>query len=100
VLPDGVSATLLMTLVFLTIPGLVLIPALLYRRPGGSPDSTDDDGGGGRGPGPPPARPPRPRGGVPLPDIDQVRLRIRGPPRARLHPWDCTCWCSSASRRS
>lgn len=78
VLPDGVSATLLLTLVFLTIPGLMLVPALLYRRPGGSPDSSDEDGGGGGGPGPPrPARPPRPRGGVPLPDAEQARTRIR-----------------------
>ena len=64
VLPNGVSATLLLTLVFLTIPGLMLVPALLYRRPGGSPGSSDDEGGGGGGGPelPPPARPPRPRG--------------------------------------
>lgn len=78
VLPESVSATLLLTLVFLTIPGVMLVPMLLYRRPGGSPDSSDDDGGGGGGPGPPrPARPPRPRGGVPLPDAEQARVRIR-----------------------
>jgi hypothetical protein len=79
VLPHGVSATLLLTLVFLTIPGLMLVPALLYRRPGGSPGSSDDDGGGGGGgpEPPPPARPPRPRGGVPLPDAEPARTRIR-----------------------
>jgi hypothetical protein len=78
VLPDGVAATLLLTLVFLTIPGLVLVPVLLYRSPGSSPDSSDDDGGGGRGPGSPPAPPPRaPRGGVPLPDAEQARTRLR-----------------------
>jgi hypothetical protein len=75
--PDGVAATLLLTLVFLTIPALMLVPALLYRRPGGSPDSSDDDGGGGSGPGPDPVPPPAPRGGVPLPDAEQGRLRLR-----------------------
>src|ERR1700761_8027408 len=44
--PDGVATPLLLTLVFLTIPGLILVPALLYRRPGGSPGISDDDGGG------------------------------------------------------
>ena len=77
ILPESVAVTLLLTLVFLTIPGLILVPALLYRKPGTSPDSSDDEGGGGRGPEPPPARPPRPRGGVPLPDAQQARMRIR-----------------------
>ena len=77
VLPESVAATLLLAVVFLTIPGLVLVPALLYRKPGPSPDSSDDEGGGGRGPEPPPAPHPRPRGGVPLPDAEQARLRIR-----------------------
>jgi hypothetical protein len=86
VLPDGVAATLLLTLVFLTIPALMLVPALLYRRPGSSPDSSDDEGGGGRGPGSPPAPPPKaPRGGVPLPDAEPARLRIREPGR---RAWD------------
>ncbi len=77
VLPDNVAATMLLTVVFLTIPGLALIPALLYRKPGPSADSSDDEGGGGHGAGPPPAPPRRPRGGVPLLDADQARLRIR-----------------------
>ena len=63
VVPDSVAATLLLTLVFLTIPGLMLVPALLYRRPGGVPGLLGRRGGGGRGPGPepPPARPRAPR---------------------------------------
>jgi hypothetical protein len=77
VVPDRVAATMLLTVVFLTIPGLILVPALLYRRPGSSPDSSDDEGGGGRGPGPEPPRPTAPRGGVPLPDAEQARLRLR-----------------------
>jgi hypothetical protein len=76
-LPDGVTAMILMTVVFLTIPAIILVPALLYRRPGPSPDSSDDEGGGGPGPGPPPAPPAPPRGGVPLPDAEQSRTRIR-----------------------
>jgi hypothetical protein len=77
VIPDRVAATMLLTLLVLTIPGLVLVPALLYRRPGSSPDSSDDEGGGGSGPGPERPRPPSPRGGVPLPDAEQGGLRLR-----------------------
>jgi hypothetical protein len=84
VVPDRVAGTLLLTLVFLTIPGLILVPALLYRRPGGSPDSSDDDGGGGPGRGPEPPLPPAPRGGVPLPDAVQARLRLRDHRRRAL----------------
>ncbi|MGH2896239.1 MAG: hypothetical protein ACRDPM_23625, partial [Solirubrobacteraceae bacterium] len=47
VLPDSIAASLLLTLVFLTIPALMLVPALLYRKPGQSPESPDDEGGGG-----------------------------------------------------
>jgi hypothetical protein len=79
VLPESAAATLLLTLVFLTIPGLMLVPALLYRKPGPSPDSSDGEGGGGPGHPPPgpPARPTPPRGGVPLPDAEPARIRIR-----------------------
>jgi hypothetical protein len=89
VLPDSVAATLLLTLVFLTIPGLILVPALLYRRPGQSPDSSDDEGGGGRGPGfppAPPAPPAPPNDGVPLPDSEQARIRLREHGRRALRP--------------
>jgi hypothetical protein len=74
---DGVAASMLLTLVFITLPGLMLVPALLYRRPGGTPDASDDDGGGGPGRGPDPPPPPAPRGGVPLLDAEQARLRLR-----------------------
>lgn len=89
VLPESVAVTLLLTLVFLTIPGLMLVPTLLYRRPGRSPDSSDDDGGGGPPPGfppAPPARPSPPRGGVPLPDAEQARVRIREHGRRLVGP--------------
>jgi hypothetical protein len=79
-LPDTVAASLLLTVVFLTVPGLILVPALLYRQPGSSADPSDDEGGGGRGPGfppGPPAPPTSPRGGVPLPDAEPARTRLR-----------------------
>jgi hypothetical protein len=61
------------------VAGLMLMPTLLYRGMGSSPDSSDDDGGGGGGPGPdrPPRSPTKPRGGVPLPDAEQALLRLR-----------------------
>ena len=76
-LPDWAVRTTLMLLVFFIIPAMMFVPALLYRRPGSSPDAPDDDGGGGSGPEPPPARPASPRGGVPLPDAEPSRRRVR-----------------------
>jgi hypothetical protein len=80
-LPDRVAQTFLLSVVFLTIPGLMLVPALLYRRPGPSPGPSEDEGGGGPGPEQPPARPTPPIGGIPipLPDAEQSRTRLRGP---------------------
>lgn len=80
-LPDWAVRTTLMLLVFFIIPAMMFVPALLYRRPGSSPDARDDDDdddrGGGPGPEPPPARPTVPRGGVPLPDAEPSRRRVR-----------------------
>jgi hypothetical protein len=62
---------------------------LLYRNLGPSSDpSSDEDGGGNGGSGRdhPPSRPTPPRGGIPLPDADQARTRVRDhnrPQRAR-----------------
>jgi hypothetical protein len=95
VLPDGVAATLLLTVAFLTLPGLALAPALLYRKPGPSPGSSDDEGGGGRGPEPPPAQPSPPRGGVPLPDAAQAALRLREPGRRLEGGPRCAVRCAS-----
>ncbi|HWH09804.1 MAG TPA: hypothetical protein VG165_01645 [Solirubrobacteraceae bacterium] len=67
---------------------MMLVPAVLFRDRGdgpGPPPPSDDDGGTG-----PPRRPsPRgaPRGGLPLPDADQARWRVRdqhGPDRRHL----------------
>jgi hypothetical protein len=59
----------------LGVPALLMYaPALLYRRPPG------EGGGGGSGGGPepePPPRPPGPIGGIPLPDAEPARVRLR-----------------------
>ena len=75
--PDRLVQTTLLLLAFFVTPVLMFVPALLYRRPGSSPDMPDDDDGGSPGPEPPPARPPTQRGGLPLPDADQSRRRVR-----------------------
>jgi hypothetical protein len=77
-LPDAVAGALLVLLVFLFVPALFLVPALLYRSSGSPPDSPGDNGGGWRpGPDQPPAPPRVPRGGLPRPDAEQARIRVR-----------------------
>jgi hypothetical protein len=72
---------------------IVLAPTLLPRSvlyPGETdspPDSSDEDGGGGRGPKTdPPVLPDAPRGGIPLPDADPARVRLRDHDRPVLTP--------------
>jgi hypothetical protein len=57
---------------------LLMFPALKDNPvgPDNRPD-TDGDDGWGRGPKQPPAPPKPPRGGIPLPDADQARIRLR-----------------------
>ena len=59
---------------------LLLLPALrdVNDRPPGGPEGDD---GGGRGPGGPKLIPPRPSGGLPLPDAIPARVRLREPGR-------------------
>ena len=58
---------------------------VLYPPPAPpSSDADDDDGGGGRGPESPPRKPGGPSGGLPLPDADQARVRIRDHRRPSL----------------
>jgi hypothetical protein len=59
---------------------LVLAPLLLYRRGHrpGPPDSDSGEGWGNGGPEPPRTPPDRPAGGIPLPDAEQTRIRLRG----------------------
>jgi hypothetical protein len=58
---------------------LLLVPVLLRwsTSPPGSSDSDSDDGWG-KGPPEPPAPPKTPWGGIPLPDAEPARVRLRG----------------------
>ncbi len=65
------------------LPVVALARLLLFQGPGPTPGPSDD---GSDGPGPRDDRPspPRPIGGVPLPDAEQSSIRDRGPhPRRR-----------------
>jgi hypothetical protein len=76
-LPDDDTGKGLLTVLFvLGVIALMFVPGLLYRRLDPSPGPTESDGGGA-GPGPPRRSPDGPRGGVPLPDADQARARVR-----------------------
>src|ERR1700729_1335315 len=63
---------------------LMFLPMILGRRnsPPGGPDADSEDGWG-RGPSPPPRPPDAPRGGIPLPDAEPARVRLRGHERLR-----------------
>ncbi len=76
-LSDAAARAVLPCLFALGVAGLMLVPGLLYRRPGSSPGPSDSDGGGGPGPGRPRPSPTGPRGDVPLRDADQARTRAR-----------------------
>jgi len=78
--------TFLQPLVLLAV---MLAPALaprnvLYPASPPAPRGADDDDGGGRGPQQPPKAPVGPRGGVPLPDAEPARVRIRDHRRPAL----------------
>jgi hypothetical protein len=62
----------------LFVLAIVLVPILLGRR-GDSPGHPGTDSGpdDGDGPGGSPTRPNNPRGGIPLPDADPARARLR-----------------------
>src|SRR5947209_20262273 len=67
-----------MHLLGLIVAGILIIPAL-RDSPDFPPRPSDpgSDGGWGRGPALPPPPPASPRGGVPLPDAEQARIRLR-----------------------
>ena len=77
------AALVLATMV--VFAALLAVPASLCRSPDSSPGPSDDESGGGPGPDRPPASPEPPRGGVPLPDADLSRIRVRdhGSPKIR-----------------
>ncbi|HUJ34505.1 MAG TPA: hypothetical protein VLW51_04795 [Solirubrobacteraceae bacterium] len=77
--------------VVMAIAGLMLARRLFspHWRPPPGPSDSDGGGGGGSAPREPPAPPTSPRGGLPLPDAEQSRERIRDhdrPARRRLRP--------------
>ena len=81
-------------LIYLVIVVVVLFAPLLLGRapsPPDTPDQGSEDGGGGSPPSPPPS-PISPTGGIPLPDAQQARRRVRshrptlGRPRIRQRP--------------
>ena len=77
-LPDGIGRGLLLFSMIWVMCALVLTPAILFPASGHSPGPPGGDGGGGDDPPDPPERPPSaPRGGLPLPDAEQSRDRIR-----------------------
>ena len=59
------------------IVAMVVVSAMSCVRLGPSDGPSDEDGGGGSGPDRPPGFPEPPRGGVPLPDADPSRVRVR-----------------------
>jgi hypothetical protein len=61
--------------------GLLMIPALRDNEPPGDQDSGSSDDGWGNLPRGKPAPTGWPGGGIPLPDAQQSRVRLRGPGR-------------------
>jgi hypothetical protein len=77
----------------LLLVAVLLAPLLLPRRilyppdGGSSAEESDGDDGGGRGPQPDPPKPPTaPSGGLPLPDAQPARIRLRDHGRRVLTP--------------
>jgi hypothetical protein len=69
-------------LLALACVALLMLPALRDAEwsPGWRSDNDSDDGWG-HGPKRPPSRPEPPSGGIPLPDAEQARVRLREPGR-------------------
>jgi len=95
-LDDSTGKGLLLLALIWLFCSLLLAPEFLFPNsgpPARAPESEGEgDGGGGSGGGNPPQPSPRPgapRGGIPLPDAEQSRLRVRDhdrPARRRLRP--------------
>jgi hypothetical protein len=81
---DGPGKALLSLLLFVGFIALMFVPGLLYRPPDRSPGPSESDGGGGTRPKQPPPSLDGPRGGVPLPDADQARARVRDHQRPKF----------------
>jgi hypothetical protein len=77
-----------LVLVAVLLAPTFLPPNVLYPPPAPpSSEDDDDDGGGGHGPDVPPLTPAGPRGGLPLPDAEPARVRIRDHRRPALIPF-------------
>lgn len=86
--PDGLGPALMMLYFFYAIVAIMLVPALFWA-PGSSPGPSGGGADGGDMDPPPPTAPPgAPRGGVPLPDAEQARGRVRDHdrPNPRMGP--------------
>ena len=68
----------------LLLVALIMPPVFCYETFSRSQSSSNGEGGDGPGSGPPPPQPTPPRGGTPLPDADQARLRMRDHNRPSL----------------
>lgn len=65
---------------FLLMPVVMLLPGFICRGQGSAPgesDSDDESGGWGNGPREPQSSPDAPSGGLPLPDAEPARVRLR-----------------------
>jgi hypothetical protein len=62
---------------FLLFPAVMLAPAFLVRDDESSPGGADVDDSGGHGPPQPGPSHDAPQGGIPLPDADPARRRVR-----------------------
>ncbi len=72
-------------LVGLGCVAVLLIPALRRGSDPRPPGDQGSDDGWGKGPRRPPTRPSPPRGGIPLADAQQARIRLREPGRLADH---------------
>lgn len=83
------DAQLMLMIAGMHVLGMVCVAVLLFPalREGPAPPGSDSgsDDGWGRGPGRPPQPPETPRGGIPLPDAVQARIRLRDDRRLADH---------------
>jgi hypothetical protein len=75
--PDAVLQVLLVLYLFYVILAIMLVPAFFWTPGPSSGPSGDGADGGDMDPPQPPIPPTAPQGGVPLPDADQARGRVR-----------------------
>ena len=84
---NGIATTFGPLVVISMIAAIMLARRMFSPGWGSPPGPSDGDDGGGWGPRRPPSPPDPPRGGIPLPDAEQSRQRVRDhdrPPRRRL----------------